>query len=218
MARSLAGGTTAPLNWPVDAVEQLESQEFRETFDRCLAQLSPQMAIAFTLREVEGLSSEEICEVLNVTPNNLWVILHRGRAKLRNSLEAEWFGGRNPESTAGRKGSEAVQWTLARFDRNLPIARSLPYSEYMLNEARKHLYHASYYFEQLYSWAEDLIRAGKAYVDDQSPHDMRVNRGTLTEPGKNSPFRDRGVEDNLHSSSYAGRRSSQWRARSARQD
>jgi glutaminyl-tRNA synthetase len=61
----------------------------------------------------------------------------------------------------------------------------------------KHLYHASDYFEQLYAWAEDLVRAGKAYVDDQSPHDMRVNRGTLTEPGKNSPFRDRNVEENL---------------------
>ena len=61
----------------------------------------------------------------------------------------------------------------------------------------KHLYHASDYFEQLYAWAEDLIRAGKAYVDDQSPEDMRVNRGTLTEPGKNSPFRDRSVDENL---------------------
>ena len=60
-----------------------------------------------------------------------------------------------------------------------------------------HLHHASDYFERLYSWAEDLIRAGKAYVDDQSPHDMRANRGTLTEPGKNSPFRDRSVEENL---------------------
>ncbi|MGA8998509.1 MAG: glutamine--tRNA ligase, partial [Pseudolabrys sp.] len=45
--------------------------------------------------------------------------------------------------------------------------------------------------------AEDLIRAGKAYVDDQNPQDMRVNRGTLTEPGKNSPFRDRGADENL---------------------
>ena len=61
----------------------------------------------------------------------------------------------------------------------------------------KHLYHASDYFERLYGWAEDLIRAGKAYVDDQIPHDMRTNRGTLTEPGKNSPFRDRSVEENL---------------------
>jgi glutaminyl-tRNA synthetase len=61
----------------------------------------------------------------------------------------------------------------------------------------EHLYHASDYFEQLYAWAEHLIRAGKAYVDDQSQHDMRASRGTLTEPGRNSPFRDRAVEENL---------------------
>ncbi len=60
-----------------------------------------------------------------------------------------------------------------------------------------HLYHASDYFEQLYAWAEDLIAAGKAYVDDQTQDAMRATRGTLTEPGKNSPFRDRSVEDNL---------------------
>src|SRR4029078_2673358 len=50
---------------------------------------------------------------------------------------------------------------------------------------------------QLYAWAEDLVRAGKAYADDKNPHDMRVNRGTLTEPGKNSPFRDRDADENL---------------------
>jgi glutaminyl-tRNA synthetase len=61
----------------------------------------------------------------------------------------------------------------------------------------EHLYHASDYFEQLYAWAEHLIRDGKAYVDDQSQHDIRTNRGTLTEPGKNSPFRDRPVAENL---------------------
>jgi glutaminyl-tRNA synthetase len=61
----------------------------------------------------------------------------------------------------------------------------------------KHLYHASDYFEQLYTWAEDLIRAGKAYIDDQTQEEMRKNRGTLTEPGKNSPFRNRSVEENL---------------------
>jgi glutaminyl-tRNA synthetase len=57
--------------------------------------------------------------------------------------------------------------------------------------------YASDYFERLYEWAEGLVRAGLAYVDDQSQHDIRVNRGTLTEPGKNSPFRDRSVEENL---------------------
>ena len=61
----------------------------------------------------------------------------------------------------------------------------------------KHLYHASDYFETLYGWAEHLIRNGKAYVDDQSQDEMRANRGTLTEPGKNSPFRNRSVEENL---------------------
>lgn len=86
----------APLSWPVDAVKLLESQEFWETFDRCLQQLSPQMAIAFTLREIDGLSSDEICEILNITPNNLWVVLHRSRAKLRQYLEVEWFHNYKP--------------------------------------------------------------------------------------------------------------------------
>ncbi|MFO1026889.1 MAG: glutamine--tRNA ligase/YqeY domain fusion protein [Acetobacteraceae bacterium] len=60
-----------------------------------------------------------------------------------------------------------------------------------------HLYHASDYFEQLYEWAEHLVRAGKAYVDDTPPDQMRQQRGTLTEPGQNSRFRTRTVEENL---------------------
>jgi glutaminyl-tRNA synthetase len=59
------------------------------------------------------------------------------------------------------------------------------------------LYHASDYFEQLYAWAEHLIRAGKAYVDDLPVAEMRAMRGSLTEPGRNSPYRDRTVEENL---------------------
>ena len=61
----------------------------------------------------------------------------------------------------------------------------------------EHLYHASDYFERLYEWAEFLIRAGKAYVDDTPPDQMRSQRGTLTEPGQNSPYRDRSIEENL---------------------
>lgn len=61
----------------------------------------------------------------------------------------------------------------------------------------EHLHHASDYFEQLYEWAEHLIRDGKAYVDDQSPDEMRATRGTLTEPGSNSPFRNRDADENL---------------------
>jgi glutaminyl-tRNA synthetase len=59
------------------------------------------------------------------------------------------------------------------------------------------LFFASDYFERLYEWAEGLIKAGLAYVDDQSQDQIRETRGTLKEPGKNSPFRERSVEENL---------------------
>jgi glutaminyl-tRNA synthetase len=61
----------------------------------------------------------------------------------------------------------------------------------------KNLFFASDYFDRLYEWAEGLIRQGLAYVDDQSQDEIRASRGTLTEPGKNSPFRDRSVDENL---------------------
>ena len=59
------------------------------------------------------------------------------------------------------------------------------------------LHYASDYFEQLYVWAQHLTSIGKAYVDDQSQEEIRVKRGTLTEPGQNSPFRERSVDENL---------------------
>ena len=62
---------------------------------------------------------------------------------------------------------------------------------------QSHLYYASNYFEMMYQAAETLISAGKAYVDEQSADEMRINRGTLTEAGKNSPWRDRPIEENL---------------------
>ncbi|MFL5443105.1 MAG: glutamine--tRNA ligase/YqeY domain fusion protein [Myxococcales bacterium] len=61
----------------------------------------------------------------------------------------------------------------------------------------KHSYHAADYFGQLYEWAEKLIREGKAYVDDQTADEVRRTRGTLTQPGTPSPFRDRSPEENL---------------------
>jgi glutaminyl-tRNA synthetase len=61
----------------------------------------------------------------------------------------------------------------------------------------EHLYYASSYFEQLYEWAVYLIKAGKAYVDDLTADEIRAHRGTLTEPGKNSPWRDRPIEESL---------------------
>ena len=91
-----------------------------------------------------------------------------------------------------------------RFDDTNPTKEEQEYIDAIKTDVHwlgfdwgEHLFHASDYFEQLYEWAEHLISAGKAYVDDQSATEMRVNRGTLTEPGKNSPFRDRSVEENL---------------------
>ena len=91
-----------------------------------------------------------------------------------------------------------------RFDDTNPTKEEQEYIDAIERDVRwlgfdweKHLYHASDYFERLYAWGEDLIRASKAYVDDQTPEQMRLNRGTLTEPGKNSPFRERTVEENL---------------------
>ena len=59
------------------------------------------------------------------------------------------------------------------------------------------LYYASDYFDQLYEWAIKLIKDGKAYVDDLSAEETRKHRGTLTEPGKDSPHRNRSVKENL---------------------
>jgi glutaminyl-tRNA synthetase len=116
--------------------------------------------------------------------------LHIGHAKsiyLNFGLAAE-FGGR----------------CHLRFDDTNPLKEEQEYIDAIKRDVSwlgfdwgKHLYHASDYFKQLYAWAQDLIRAGLAYVDDQSANEIRANRGTLTEPGKNSPYRDRSVEENL---------------------
>src|SRR3954468_19930355 len=91
-----------------------------------------------------------------------------------------------------------------RFDDTNPVKEEQEYIDAIKQDVRwlgfdwgEHLHHASDYFEQLYEWAEHLIRTGHAYIDDQTHEEMRHNRGTLTEPGRNSPFRDRGVEENL---------------------
>ena len=91
-----------------------------------------------------------------------------------------------------------------RFDDTNPTKEEQEFIDAIKRDVRwlgfdwgTHLHHASDYFEQLYQWAEHLIRAGLAYVDDQSQDAMRAARGTLTEPGQNSPYRDRTVEENL---------------------
>ncbi len=91
-----------------------------------------------------------------------------------------------------------------QFDDTNPTKEEQEYIDAIMRDVRwlgfdwgRNLFHASDYFERLYGWAEDLIRGGKAYVDDQTQDEIRVNRGTLTEPGRNSPFRDRAVDENL---------------------
>ncbi|MGA3058692.1 MAG: glutamine--tRNA ligase/YqeY domain fusion protein [Candidatus Limnocylindrales bacterium] len=91
-----------------------------------------------------------------------------------------------------------------RFDDTNPTKEEQEYIDAIQADVRwlgfdwgEHLYYASDYFEQLYEWAVYLIRAGKAYVDDLSADEIREHRGTLTEPGRNSPWRDRPVEESL---------------------
>ncbi|MGB5388825.1 MAG: glutamine--tRNA ligase/YqeY domain fusion protein, partial [Thermoanaerobaculia bacterium] len=91
-----------------------------------------------------------------------------------------------------------------RFDDTNPIKEEAEYVEAIKEDVRwlgfdweDREYYASDYFGQLYEWALDLIREGKAYVDDLTAEEIRQYRGTLTEPGKESPYRDRSVEENL---------------------
>ncbi|MHC1698710.1 MAG: glutamine--tRNA ligase/YqeY domain fusion protein [Geobacteraceae bacterium] len=91
-----------------------------------------------------------------------------------------------------------------RLDDTNPTKEEVEYIETIKNSVRwlgfdwgEHLYHASDYFGQLYQWAEELITKGKAYVDDQTADQIRETRGTLTEAGTESPFRNRTSEENL---------------------
>jgi glutaminyl-tRNA synthetase len=91
-----------------------------------------------------------------------------------------------------------------RFDDTNPTKEDIEYAEAIERDVRwlgfewgEHHYHASDYFGQLYEWAEHLITRGKAYVDSSSADEIRARRGTLTEAGSDSPFRDRSVDENL---------------------
>jgi len=93
--------------------------------------------------------------------------------------------------------------TNLRFDDTNPEKENVEYVEAIKNDVNwlgfkwDGLYYASDYFDQLYEWAVKLIKDGKAYVDDSTAEEIRKNRGTLTEPGENSPYRSRSVEENL---------------------
>ena len=90
------------------------------------------------------------------------------------------------------------------MDDTNPAKEDVEYVESIMQDVRwlgydwdDRMYYASDYFDRLYEYAVELIRRGKAYVCDQSPEEMRQFRGTLTEPGRESPWRNRSIEENL---------------------
>ncbi len=144
------------------------------------------------IREIvaEDLRAGRVGSVVTRFPPEPNGYLHIGHAKsiCLNFGVAREFGGR----------------CHLRFDDTNPAKEEQEYIDAIQGDVRwlgfdwgEHLYFASDYFEQLYEWATGLVRAGKAYVDDLSAEEIRTYRGTLTEPGRNSPWRDRPVEENL---------------------
>ncbi len=138
----------------------------------------------------EDLESGRVSEVVTRFPPEPNGYLHIGHAKSIsvNFGLAERFGGR----------------CNLRFDDTNPLKESQEYIESIQEDVRWLGYqwhgevkYASSYFGQLYEWARQLVREGKAYVCDLSAEETREYRGTLTEPGRNSPYRDRSVEENL---------------------
>jgi glutaminyl-tRNA synthetase len=144
------------------------------------------------------------------------------RDAVREDLRTNRFGGRvvtrfPPEPNGylhiGHAKAICLDFGLAiefgghcnlRLDDTNPTKESQEYVDAITRDVRwlgfdwgDHLYYASDYFEQLYDWAVQLIKAGKAYVDDLSLEEMRAHRGTLTEAGQESPYRNRSVDENL---------------------
>ena len=92
---------------------------------------------------------------------------------------------------------------ILRFDDTNPTKEETEFVDAIIEDARwlgiewKKITYASDYFDLLYEWAIQLVKKGLAYVDDQSPEEVSLNRGTFTEPGKESPFRNRSADENL---------------------
>jgi len=148
-----------------------------------------------------------------------------GRDFIRDIIETDIAAGRNTEIVTrfppepngylhiGHAKAICVNFGVAqeyggrchlRFDDTNPVKEEQEYIDAIKRDVQwlgfdwgPHLYYASDYFEQLYEWAQHLIRAGKAYVDDLPAEEMRAMRGSLTEPGRNSPYRERSVAENL---------------------
>lgn len=87
----------APIEWERTPTSTLERADFWRVIEGCVAELPSRLATAFTLREIDDLSTSEICDLLGVTTNNLWVMLHRARLHMRACVEQHWFRSREQE-------------------------------------------------------------------------------------------------------------------------
>ena len=83
--------TSRPVAWNVNPESALELKDFQRNLESCLDQLPERLAQVFVLREIDELTTEEICSLLKITPSNLWVMLHRARLRLQHLLGAYWF-------------------------------------------------------------------------------------------------------------------------------
>ena len=138
----------------------------------------------------QGLKDGSYKSILTRFPPEPNGYLHIGHAKsiCLNFGLAQKYGGK----------------TNLRFDDTNPVKEDTEYVDSIQQDIRwlgfnwAGVHYASDYFEQLYEWAIVLIKKGLAYVDDQTQEEIRAGRGTVTEPGKNSPYRNRSVEENLN--------------------
>ena len=92
----------SPADWNATPESLLERKEFQTILQKCLSDLPENLATVFTLREIQGLKTKEICEILNISPNNLWVLLHRARLQLRQAIENKWLGRKTGAKFAAR--------------------------------------------------------------------------------------------------------------------
>ena len=137
----------------------------------------------------QGLNEGSYKSILTRFPPEPNGYLHIGHAKsiCLNFGLAKKYGGK----------------TNLRFDDTNPVKEDTEYVDSIQQDIKwlgfewASVHYASDYFDQLYAWAVELIKRGLAYVDDQTQEEIRLGRGTVTEPGKNSPYRDRSVEENL---------------------
>lgn len=80
-----------PQMWDNEAEKQIESEELRNTLEHCIGNLPEKYGLVFRLKTIQGFETEEICKELDISPSNLWVIIHRARTQLRKCLEDNWF-------------------------------------------------------------------------------------------------------------------------------